>query len=250
MAALRCQSMNNLKQIALASHHYSDTNKGYLPSINGINFGNRRPEFSLFVGLLPFLEQGQIYSAFTARFPPGPNGSITGSDEFVINLFVSPADPTVRSPPEGDTSYAANALAFAPRSKLATSFPDGTSNTIAFAEHYGFRCGTTQYSWFSNSSLTSITGTIRRATFADRRMGDVYPITKGNTTRASVPNLTFQAAPSLGLCDPRLAQTPHITGMLVAFADGSVRTLSPGISEATYWSAVTPAGGETIEGNW
>jgi hypothetical protein len=35
-------------------------------------------------------------------------------------------------------------------------------------------------------------------------------------------------------------------GMLVALMDGSLRTIAPNISEATYWAAVTPDGGETL----
>jgi hypothetical protein len=36
--------------------------------------------------------------------------------------------------------------------------------------------------------------------------------------------------------------------MLVALADGSVRTIAPNISETIYWAAVTPAGGESFGG--
>jgi hypothetical protein len=38
--------------------------------------------------------------------------------------------------------------------------------------------------------------------------------------------------------------------MLVALGDGSVRTLAPGMSEATYWAAVTPAGSEIFGTDW
>ncbi len=81
---------------------------------------------------------------------------------------------------------------------------------------------------------------------------DAYPITSGNppTTVGSIPGLTFQTAPRLADCDPRLAQTPHYSGMLVTLADGSVRTLAPGMSPATYWGAVTPADGEVLGNDW
>jgi hypothetical protein len=38
--------------------------------------------------------------------------------------------------------------------------------------------------------------------------------------------------------------------MLVALMDGSVRTIAPHISEATYWAAVTPNGGEMLSRDW
>ena len=63
-------------------------------------------------------------------------------------------------------------------------------------------------------------------------------------------NTTFQTVPSIRNCNPALAQTPHRSGMLVAMGDGSVRILAPGMSEATYWAAVTPAGGEILGPDW
>jgi hypothetical protein len=38
--------------------------------------------------------------------------------------------------------------------------------------------------------------------------------------------------------------------MIVALADGSVRTIHPGISPETFWAAVTPAGGEVLGADW
>jgi len=38
--------------------------------------------------------------------------------------------------------------------------------------------------------------------------------------------------------------------MLVALADGSVRTIAPSISAVTFWAAVTPAGGEMLGADW
>jgi hypothetical protein len=46
-----------------------------------------------------------------------------------------------------------------------------------------------------------------------------------------------------------LAQTPHSGGMLVSLMDGSVRTISSGISPMTFWAAVTPDGKEVL-GDW
>ena len=38
--------------------------------------------------------------------------------------------------------------------------------------------------------------------------------------------------------------------MNVGLADGSVRFLSTGMSGTTWWSAVTPAGGEVLGNDW
>jgi prepilin-type N-terminal cleavage/methylation domain-containing protein len=61
----------------------------------------------------------------------------------------------------------------------------------------------------------------------------------------------FQVAPRGCIpCDPRVAQTPHVGGMLVGLGDGSIRSLAPSMSEWTYWAAVTPAGNETQYTDW
>ena len=62
--------------------------------------------------------------------------------------------------------------------------------------------------------------------------------------------MPFQAAPSVPECDHRIPQTPHRGGMLVAMADGSVRTVAPTVSEQTFWAAVTPAAGDVLGGDW
>ena len=62
--------------------------------------------------------------------------------------------------------------------------------------------------------------------------------------------LTFQANPPVGACDPRIPQSPHAGGMLTALADGSVRVLAASVSEATFWAAVTPRGGEVLGNDW
>jgi hypothetical protein len=85
---------------------------------------------------------------------------------------------------------------------------------------------------------------MRAGTFADKRAGDVVPVTVRGVSKASVPGLTFQVSPPLGECNPRIVQTPHSSGMLAAWVDGSVRTVAPGISESNYWGLITPAGGE------
>jgi prepilin-type N-terminal cleavage/methylation domain-containing protein len=65
------------------------------------------------------------------------------------------------------------------------------------------------------------------------------------------PYQKFQVAPRGCIpCDPRVAQTPHVGGMLVGLGDGSVRSLAPSMSEWTYWAAVTPAGNETQYTDW
>jgi prepilin-type N-terminal cleavage/methylation domain-containing protein len=250
-AANRVKSQNNLKQIGLAVHNYASTHDR-LPAANGqphtIYHGD-----SLFVAIAAYVEQPR--EAFFDGFIP---------------TFVSPADPTVNgnliSAPIPVCSYAANAQVFQGIPTLAT-YVDGTSQTIAFAEHYAYDCH--GVSFLSEKSL-SFNPVLHRATFADggpimdgNTFNDVYPVTTNGVTQPSRAGVTFQAAPRFrgtngllvghdfspappGWCDPTLAQTPHRGGMLTAMGDGSVRILNPGIDPSVYWAAVTPAGGEAL----
>ena len=261
-AALRAHSSNNLKQIVLATHSFAASNSERLPTVSGV--GNRPGWNPLFVAVLPYIEQGAVYADYTSN-------PLRGSD-YIINTYLSPADPTVGSPEQrkGFSSYPANSQLFVNSPRLPATLPDGTSTTIAFAEHYANGCNRTVFSWYRSSPDNLDLPPpgiqqIHRAAFADNGpavreedptsaslYGDVFPVTSGNppTSRGSVSGLTFQVRPRVSECDPRLAQTPHSGGMLVALADGSVRTLAGGMSEATYWGAVTPNGGEVLGNDW
>jgi hypothetical protein len=66
------------------------------------------------------------------------------------------------------------------------------------------------------------------------------------------PGSRFQVQPTpfLDNCDPTRASTAHTGGMVAGLADGSVRTLAPSLSDATWWAAVTPSGGEVPGPDW
>jgi prepilin-type N-terminal cleavage/methylation domain-containing protein len=270
-AATRMRSANNLKQIATATHHFASAHEGELPSLDGRPRPFYIPDFKMwgqkvdpivFTGILPYLEVFRFDETIPYTFVP---------------TYVSPADPTAHLwvPPEpgfykvGPSSYPANAWAFQGRASLNSTFSDGASQTIMFAEHY-YECGGWVRYFYAS-------GDGRRPTFADggpilggNNPGDVYPVTDAATgiTRPSRPGVTFQVAPKpwvaedvplpqlprtapfAGECDSSLAQTPHRGGMLVALADGSVRSIAPGITPETFWAAVTPAGGEVLGADW
>jgi type II secretory pathway pseudopilin PulG len=64
-SALRAESMSNLKQIALATHSFSDGHRGRLPTISG-KPRSPNPGRSLLFALLPFIEEGNVYQIYLA----------------------------------------------------------------------------------------------------------------------------------------------------------------------------------------
>lgn len=245
-AAARMSSMNNLRQIALATHHFAEAHDSRLPTVNG-SLDGPNPGRPLFFALLPYIEQGNAYRYYEEH-----------NEISVVRTYISPADPSITENGIPLASYAANAQVFSGNPRLNATFMDGSSNTIAFAEHYAWMCSRSSFSYMQQS--LTILLQLHRPTFADggtlfdyQNFGDIYPVTQGTSppmTVGSDPTKTFQLAPRPDLCIPRMAQTPHHEGMLAALADGSVRTLSGGMSPATYWGAVTPASGEIPGNDW
>lgn len=244
-AGVRLRSQNNLRQIALATQSLAAAHNT-LPTCaaDSSNGGS-----GMHVSLLFFLDGGTEY--FKAVF------TVPGSlpPRYNFPTFVSPADPSLgHEDVLGDKycSYPANAYAFTGSPRLPHSFTDGTSNTILFAEHYA-KCNETANNYWISLRISSGSFGIRRATFSDggtssthQLLDDIHPVTTGSppVSRSSSPDVTFQVRPSLSECNPLLPQTPHSGGMIVALADGSVRTVAPQIANAMFWGMVTPAGGE------
>jgi prepilin-type N-terminal cleavage/methylation domain-containing protein len=164
-SAARAQCGNNLRQLALAVHQYSDANQGRMPFLTDTTPGTPTGAYleSLFFAILPYVEQDNLYRSFNPAVPTTYNLDSTtspGAAGHPVPLFECPSDasnpgrqsyvvatsviPPPRPPFQGFftgryacTSYAANGLVFRDNSALLpASFSDGTSNTVLFAERY------------------------------------------------------------------------------------------------------------------
>jgi|SoiMethySBSTD1v2_1073268.scaffolds.fasta_scaffold331033_2 prepilin-type N-terminal cleavage/methylation domain-containing protein len=216
----------------------------------------------------------------TTVFYPGINKVYSQS----LPIFLCPSDPsvgpgghvTVAGESFGASSYAFNALVVAdnnistvpfktnPQGKtnFVADIPDGLSNTILHAEKYARCSNTTQPPQFQDGGSAWAYGGAGPFAWLPLPMG---PPVKGFGPAFCVPGLANQGAPNaigpqsrflvqptpfLGNCDPTRAATAHPGGMQVGLVDGSVRTLSPSLSGATWAAAVTRAGGEVLGSDW
>jgi prepilin-type N-terminal cleavage/methylation domain-containing protein len=227
-AASRAQSINNLKQLVLALHNINDTNRKLPPIVGNFPLQTKDKRGTLFFHLLPYIEQANLYNL--------AQGDVTVNGTYAVHipLFVRPEDKTV--PADGlykgflaTTSYAGNWMVFGHTdggtASIPRSFPDGTSNTIVFAERYQM-CHGTPCAW-GYSSL-----------YYWAPMFAYY--SKGK----------FQNAPSQEACDPALPQAVDPAGIQVALGDGSVRTVFDQISPQTWWYATDPNDGMPLGPDW
>ena len=271
-AAARAQSLNNLKQMCLATHNMND-NYGVLPAAVG-NYprqGAGVANAATMLGtveffLMPFIEQDNGYKLMANNHPDSWWCGI------YIKTYVSPSDPSApgsgfmdTGSPRSGTSYAPNEWVFnpkagygltnhtqlpgngsspngqiAPQASIPRTFQDGTSNTILFAEKY-MACGAAQ-----NSVASFYFGETGGAC---NRLG-------GYGGNGSIPGfytitVTPQIAPIWNVnCNPCLLQAMTPGGILVGLADGSTRSVSTGISLATWQNAIRPDDGNILGNDW
>jgi len=275
-AAARASCTNNLKQLGLAIANMADTNQGNLPPSAGL-YPSKTPvtnngDGGLLFHLLPYIEQDNLYKG--SLTPPNPynndptrNGTALGAATNLpsysqweprvrsaqIKTYVCPSDATnqqrsqernswtpVPNAQGAMSSYGVNGQLFLQTfwgnsfRKFPASLQDGTSNTIMFAEKVAY----------------ASTGNYNENYWPD--WGPIFASSEIDGTNGigvnSSPQFNVRGYPAVA--DGRRASSMHSSVLLVSLGDGSVRGVSSGISVATWWSAITPAGGETLGSNW
>jgi len=249
-AAARLRCVNNLKQIGLAAHNFHDANGRmppscwYVPAARSDAEGMARPENaygSALFHLLPFVEQDNLYRSSYGTAPGWAGNHYLSSalENQPVALFTCPSDPSNDAAAAGRArgSYGANARALLKWTpvKLESSFPDGTSNTVLFSEHYA-RCRQTsgpfdpvEVLWTDGTALVSDSKAPQVAPFWDR-LADPMP--------------------NPLVCMAWRAQGPHPGGANVCLADGSVRSVAPTVSDNTWYLALSPNDGQVMPSDW
>jgi len=250
-AAARMQCTNNLKQLGLGTIHCADTNDGKIPPSVGL-YPSQQPAAgnmngSNLLAILPYIEQDNLYRSTSSTGDDRNNflqcySLWTNLADKNVKTYICPSDYTHPQDAWARSSYGSNGQLFRAGygawGNKVKRYPvdlslDGTSNTILFTEKLAI-CNT--------------------GTYPDNFWPDWGSIVASEEVGSTTGPHVFQVKPlklsnGQGQCTGSIASTPH-DGMLVGLADGSVRSVSRSVSAQTWWSALTPAGGEVLGGDW
>jgi len=281
-AAARLQCQNNLKQLGLAvanfegtygkvppawwwpknynqysAYYYSPGNGSYYPyaSAGGNVVGTVG---SAHYYLLPFIEQSNLYNLSNG------NSQTSAVRKTPVKTFICPSDnpgayptgPYLDKFSNALTSYIGNTAVLYPLGpgNMLTAMPDGTSNTIVWAEAL-FYCknfyGTTGRVWAWIQPQTS-GGAGSCPFFACDVAGYSHGLPGvGRCAWGTGQNgVLFQAAPGANNCVGDVPSSAHVGTMQVGMGDGSVHGITPTISYNTWENAITPNDGQPLGSDW
>ncbi|OWK39956.1 hypothetical protein FRUB_05846 [Fimbriiglobus ruber] len=265
-AAARSTCSNNLKQLAIAAHNYQST-YNRLPAyfLDYSNPGSgATATYQVFVSLLPFIEQQAVATTFGTPLANLQTAGTNIGHRAVLKTFACPSDTGYGTGlGQGDwasSCYASNFQVFGNPSagdtapgnangspNIASTFSDGTSNTIMFAEKTtqlnGSWCLWAHGGWNNSYGPTFAYGSANGLTN--------YSTGMSSSTGYVGASSLFQVQPKPGTGDPGKASTPHTGVILVGMSDGSVKNLTSSIDPAnTWWPLCTPSQGDLPSGNF
>jgi prepilin-type N-terminal cleavage/methylation domain-containing protein len=192
------------------------------------------------------------YSANVQVFDPNPNSrSILQampngtSNTIIFGHRLEWCDDTNNYTPPDDKSYGYNDWDLTP-DQSGTYHPTPgfgwggsvASTAIPFATgYYRTRCPN------PDPNRTCYTGPNNVRTHGLSNLTNSFP-------RYNDGSLPFQIQPAPGTCDSTILASPHTGVMLVGLGDGSVRSVSPGISLLTWLIACQPDSGLPLGSDW
>ncbi|AMV36493.1 DUF1559 domain-containing protein [Planctomyces sp. SH-PL62] len=273
-AARRAQCVNNLKQIGLAMHNYADGN-GCFP----FALIQASSKYSCFTGILPFVEQGPLFSTYNVSFGASTTTNSTASGTIVAsflcpsmtlpyskpdvsqNDFLAPSSYTTNNGDAYANLYSGRHLYGVPRGVIigATSTNSGdTTAPLTTVDHppvtiasitdgssNSFLGGEQDYG-LKNDFFSSTHARAGQYRGGQGVWAHGYPRGLNFSTWGKfnlhkvVDDVTSEES---GIYSFR---SQHPGGANFVFADGSVKFIKEGIAKPVYRGLSTRAGGEVI----
>jgi len=222
-AAARMQSSNNLKQMGLALHNCASTFNDQMPPSYGGYPTSSVASNSMFVWLLPSMEQGNLYNATVANGGVAGGTATNNAMTTIVKAYVAPSDTTTAA---GYGSYVSNYNCFtgAGANLKSTFNTKGTSNTLGIYEQTAGKTG-----YYSANG-----GNYYNQPIASGQTEATWAVGSANHGTAAVSQSVQKAGSVGGPC-------ALSTGVCQAvMCDGSVRSVSTSVAAATwYWMAST-----------
>jgi prepilin-type N-terminal cleavage/methylation domain-containing protein len=259
-AAARIQCSNKMKQLALAVHNYAGANQSQLPPVNFYQQVSPTvaAEGSGFYAMLGYFEQDNVYRLYTAN---RPDAGYLGAQFVGLNLFACPADSTTNNGLAtggslagkiATSDYAFNLVLLGsggafqnkgqPPAFTIANIPDGTSNTVCFVEMSAYYPAYPSYETYTSWPYPAYPNTY----------GPHFPNPDQLPGQANYTGNYF--LPQIGIvpmqADPNRCQSYHTAVMNVALMDGSVRQVSPGVSQVAWNTVLGPADGKVPDSSW
>ncbi len=282
-AARRIQCTNNLKQLALAAHNYESGQGVFPPGQIKMSFATQ-PKFrgfSLFVNLLPFLDQQPLFNRWNFADPLDNTVGSTANTSYVFAALVCPSDVIAQNPVQsgdrwyGIASYGGNGGSQShPPSSLtsdgvfhatgpaAPSFrqvrtaevTDGLSNTLFFGERNHIdrnydtfaAAGWTiepmwMWGWWAPSGGNYGLSDVTMSSFSP--INYKLPFSFANKDGSVGSQADFAIYDARRVCS---WGSQHPGGATFAMADGSARFIQETVSADVLRSLGTRAGGEVV----
>jgi prepilin-type N-terminal cleavage/methylation domain-containing protein/prepilin-type processing-associated H-X9-DG protein len=288
-AARRAQCVNNLKQIALAAQNYHDIN-GVFPggSYSGTLFNpphwSTYPEnFSCFVRMLPFFEQGAMYNSVNFNLCSAGVENITIAGVRISSL-ICPSDtrnetipfPSSRSSTNVTPGWSFNedpAIFPSPASSFTQAFTSYAGNAGTFTFGYTNLMPPSGLAFFNgiiyNESAVGIAaitdGTSNTFLFGEHSKGQLmmldpaYALSDGSWNSGRWYDTLFAtlypvnlgygnntAIKNSGYYDPTTAGSLHPGGANFAFGDGSVRFIKNTIQSWSFAAGNADSYGDSM----
>ena len=169
------------------------------------------------------------------------------------------------------SNYAANVMVFDPSNNrnLVNSMPDGLSNTVIIAHRLRL-CDASNVGYAGYNPPGAYTGwALHPFQTGNPRDSGIFGMPTYYSLRGSIKvrqnevgmynarmdfwqnsTVPFYTNPRPGYCQPNVPTSPHTGVMVCGLGDGSVRTVSSGVTGTTWRNACIPDDGHVLGSDW